>query len=299
MKQAKKNGLWKMVWLFKKNKFTDISFSSLPGILSIILSIISIPIFLENLETELYSSYILSHLLLSTSLIFNMNIGKITSIKIQKLILKEKKKLITNAIVLSFALSLFFSLLASLIFYKIFLNQKYLNFSYIFIGIFMSTMFVNFEFINKGLNNFKSSAICNLLFYGGSISLPAFLLKINFNFSIKENIFLISILIKIISLVLIFIILNKKNFINLKNLNLKVIKSFQYNSYWMTISNLFNQVYDYFDKYLIKIFLTPLNFINYSISQQIASKITIFSQAFISVLLPNLASQKKIRKRMN
>jgi len=48
---------------------------------------------------------------------------------------------------------------------------------------------------------------------------------------------------------------------------------------------------------LIKIFLTPLNFINYSISQQIASKITIFSQAFISVLLPNLARQKRNIKK--
>ena len=61
----------------------------------------------------------------------------------------------------------------------------------------------------------------------------------------------------------------------------------------MTLSNSYNQIFDYLDKYLIKLFLSPIVFINYTIAQQISSKLSIFSNAITSVILPKLASQKK------
>ena len=61
----------------------------------------------------------------------------------------------------------------------------------------------------------------------------------------------------------------------------------------------YNQIFDYLDKYLIKIFLNPLIFVNYTISQQIASKLSIFSGAIISVMLPKLASQKSTESMKN
>ena len=60
----------------------------------------------------------------------------------------------------------------------------------------------------------------------------------------------------------------------------------------MTIYGIYNQIYDYIDKYLIKINLGALMLITYSVPQQIAAKLTIFSQSIIAVLLPRLSKEK-------
>ncbi|MDC0446239.1 hypothetical protein OAM09_05420 [Candidatus Pelagibacter sp.] len=61
----------------------------------------------------------------------------------------------------------------------------------------------------------------------------------------------------------------------------------------MTLNAIYNQVYDYFDKYIIKLSIGSSMLINYSISQQIAAKITIFSNSIISVILPKLSIKAK------
>ena len=61
----------------------------------------------------------------------------------------------------------------------------------------------------------------------------------------------------------------------------------------MTITAIYNQIYDYIDKYLIKINIGALMLVTYSVPQQIAAKLTIFSQSIIAVLLPRLSRQKK------
>ena len=65
----------------------------------------------------------------------------------------------------------------------------------------------------------------------------------------------------------------------------------------MTLNAIYNQVYDYFDKYIIKLSLGTAMLINYSISQQIAAKMTIFSNAIISVILPKLSLKRKIKEK--
>ena len=65
----------------------------------------------------------------------------------------------------------------------------------------------------------------------------------------------------------------------------------------MTLNAIYNQVYDYFDKYIIKLSLGTAMLINYSISQQIAAKMSIFSNAIISVILPKLSLKRKIKDK--
>ena len=60
----------------------------------------------------------------------------------------------------------------------------------------------------------------------------------------------------------------------------------------MTITGIYNQIYDYIDKHLIKINLSSLMLITYSVPQQLAGKLTIFSQSIIVVLLPRLSREK-------
>ena len=66
-----------------------------------------------------------------------------------------------------------------------------------------------------------------------------------------------------------------------------------FHSKWMTLNALYNQIYDYLDKYLIKISMGSSMLIIYSIPQQIAAKLTIISNSIISVILPKLAFKKK------
>ena len=150
------------------------------------------------------------------------------------------------------------------------------------------------------MGKFKISAFSNLIFYGFSISGPSFLILIDYDLINQSsfNLFTLSIFLKIISLITIIISIHSYLF-NKNKLNIKIFLSFRKQSFWMTLSNLYNQIFDYLDKYLIKIFLNPLIFINYTISQQIASKLSIFSGAIISVMLPKLASQKSSKSKKN
>ena len=60
----------------------------------------------------------------------------------------------------------------------------------------------------------------------------------------------------------------------------------------MTVTAIYNQIYDYLDKHLIKLYFGSSSLIMYSIPQQIAAKLTIISSAIISVILPKLSASK-------
>ena len=67
------------------------------------------------------------------------------------------------------------------------------------------------------------------------------------------------------------------NIRNIKFYNLKIhtpyLKDCINNLKWMSLNTVLNQIYNYFDKYLIKIFLDNLAFVYYTVSQQITSKL--------------------------
>ena len=64
----------------------------------------------------------------------------------------------------------------------------------------------------------------------------------------------------------------------------------------MTLNSIYNQVFDYIDKYIIKINLGSLLLISYTIPQQIAAKLTLISNALIAVLSTETFSVKKKKK---
>ncbi len=282
-----------MDYLNKKINLKNIIYSASPGLVSIILTFLSLPIYLKYLTPDYYSSFLISHIFMSLSLIFNFNIGKVASIKIQNKNIKIKSEIIFNAIYLSLIVAIIFSFII-IFFLKItFYKETLINFFLIFIGLVISILFINIESIAKGLGKFKIVALTNLLFYGFSISGPSFLILSDFYIINSETIdlFSISIFLKVIPLILIFLTINVYLFKKVK-INKQIILGFKNQSLWMTLSNMYNQIFDYLDKYLIKLFLNPIIFINYTVAQQIASKLSIFSNAITSVMLPKLASQK-------
>ena len=96
----------------KQINLKNIFFSTLPGLISIVLTLISLPIYLKFLSPSYYSSFLISHIFMSLSLVFNFNIGKVASIKIQNKTKINKNKIIINAIYLSFIISVLVSFVA-------------------------------------------------------------------------------------------------------------------------------------------------------------------------------------------
>ena len=64
---------------------------SLPGLFSIFLSLISIPIHLNIAGTESYGNYIIFHFILVLSIIFNFGIGKSIAVSINNYPKKNKE----------------------------------------------------------------------------------------------------------------------------------------------------------------------------------------------------------------
>ena len=91
------------------------------------------------------------------------------------------------------------------------MSQKtnFINFSSsLFFGLLITTLFINVEFINKGLGYFKISSFLNFIFYGLSLSAPAFFLLIDNNDVFIEHMFLISLYIKYFCIFISFFNLN-------------------------------------------------------------------------------------------
>ncbi len=279
--------------------FFNIFFSGLPGVLSILLTFFSIPIFLNKLSNDIYANYLIQHFILSISMILNLNLGKIASIKMQILKQKNKNDLIFTIIITSFFTSLILSTLIFMVYYLFFQNIGLSEISLsIFIGLNLSILYITIENISKGLGYFKICSLSNFIFYSLSLSLPAFFLyNPNIEF-IKSNLFSISVFIKFFALIIIsFFLFSKRLFSNTK-LNFEFKSYFIFHSKWMTLNSIYNQVFDYIDKYIIKINLGSLLLISYTIPQQIAAKLTLISNALIAVLLPKLSACVKKKEKL-
>ena len=282
-----------MVTLFNKHS-KNIFISLMPGLFSIFLTFFTIPIFLNYLSKEIYANYLIQHFLLSLGMILNLQIGKIASIKIQKMSHIKKKTLISTTIFFSITLSIIISLCVYIFLILFFKNNNLLEITSSFlIGLSMTIFYISLEFIIKGINQFKISSFSNFVFYSLSISLPAiFLLSDINNIIIFKNLFHISLIIKLIAIFyLLFSLFNLGYFKKLR-INLSYYKIFLRRSKWMTLNSFYNQIYEYLDKYIIKIFLGPSMFILFTIPQQISSKLTIISNAIIAVILPKLSLNK-------
>ena len=160
----------------------------------------------------------------------------------------------------------------------------------LFIGLIISILYLTFEGILQALKYFKNISLINFVFYSLSLSLPSILL-IFFNDLDLNELISLSIFIKIFTILILFIYFFKKKLI-IKNDKKIFFKYFKKNSPWLSLNSALVQIYDIFDKYLIKIFLGSGLMAIYSIPQQITGKLTILSKGFSAFLLPNLYNNK-------
>jgi O-antigen/teichoic acid export membrane protein len=278
--------------MYKSNKkFFFYSFlSSLPGFISILLSLLSIPIYLKYGGAEEYGNYIFLHFISFVASIFNFGLGKISAITVAQNKDKDSRSLILLIKTLKNSSIIFLVLILVLLSNEFFLlGSRNILFLAIF-SIILTIIFVTIEGIFQGKKLFLGLMLSNLFFFGISLSLPPVLLIVHF-ISYK-TLFCISLVIKacvvIISAVYLFKGKPLKFF-------LKKRSSFNYNhtQKWFSISNILNILYDFADKYLIKIYMGPSALALYSIPQQLTGKLSIVSKGIAAVLLPSIAYEKK------
>ena len=201
--------------------------------------------------------------------------------------------------VASFLTGVLLSALIYFVFLFFFEDKNFFNISFsLFFGLFITIFYISTEHIIKGLGYFKLYSFSNFLFYSVSLSIPAFFLLIdNQNLNIKNELFLISLYVKYFAFLCLLIYLILKKDLILTKINLQLFNEFKVHSKWMTINAFYNQIYDYIDKYLIKITLGSIMLVTYAVPQLIAAKLTIFSQAIIAVLLPKLSTKKNNKQK--
>ncbi len=270
------------------------SILSLPGILSILLSLVSIPVHLRIAGVENYGNYIIFHFLLIISSVLNLGIGKSIAVSINNYP-KKNKEISYQGIKYTFFV--IFIILSILI---IFLNFKQLSLisklidntlvSYFLFGIVLTVLYSSLEGIFQGNQMFKFLSFFNFIFFSLSLSLPSLTLVIIADLSLKQ-IVIYSVIIKFFTISLMFLFIMTKSLI-LKSNNQVLFLNLKRNARWLTLNNILVHFYDLFDKYLIKIFLGPIAIATYSIPQQLTGKLSILSKGLSAYLLTNLSKKK-------
>ncbi|MDA9650351.1 oligosaccharide flippase family protein [Candidatus Pelagibacter sp.] len=278
-----------------KNLITNSVILSIPGLLSILISLLSIPIHLNIAGPESYGNYIIFHFILMMSINLNFGIGKSTVISINnhsnssKKISFEALTYSKNISIVIFGIWILIYLIDRFLIYSVNIDFSYI--SYLIFGSVMTIFFITLEGILQGNRKFKTISIFNLFFFSSSLSIPSILLIYKKNLDLNELI-LLSIIIKFLTIILMFCIIKNNNLIT--NLKSKILlMNLKRNSQWITLNGILIQFYDLFDKYLIKIFLGPVAVATYSIPQQLTGKLSVISKSISTFLLPDLSKKKK------
>ena len=264
---------------------------SLPGLISIFISLLAIPIHLKIAGIENYGNYLMFHLLLTISLLFNLGISKSTVISINNFP-KYKEEVAFEGIKYTFFICFFIFLLLILIlffFQGVFSDKKIFLIKYCSLGIIISLFFLCFEGIFLGNEKFKFTSLFNFIFYSFALSVPSLMLTFYKDLTL-ENLILISLTIKFSTILLMIFVLSLKKLIK-KNKKKILLNNLKRNSKWLTLSSILVQFYYVLDKYLIKIFLGPVALATYSIPQQITGKLSVISKGFSAFLLPILSKK--------
>ncbi len=270
------------------------SILSLPGFLSILLSLVSIPIHLNIAGVENYGNYIIFHFVLIISSVLNLGIGKSIAVSINNHP-KKRREISYQGIKYTFLV-----ILVTLSILIIFFYFKQLTFiskliditlvSYFLFGVVLNILYSSLEGIFQGNRMFKFLSFFNFIFFSLSLSLPSLILLINGDFLLKELI-IFSLIIKFLTTALMFFVIFIHNLV-LKSNNQILFLNLIKNARWLTLNNILVHFYDLFDKYLVKIFLGPIAIATYSIPQQLTGKLSILSKGFSAYLLTNLSSKK-------
>ena len=270
---------------------------SLPGFISIIISLISIPIHLNIAGTENYGNYIVFHFLLIFTNVLNLGIGKSIVISINNFP-KYGKEISFEGVKYTAYLFLM------IIFILIFMFFLSLNFSYSFyifnidsiiliLGSVTTLWFLTLEGIFQGNEKFKLLSFFNFLFYSLSLSFPSLLLVKYKNLNFDELIY-IALIIKFISVILMLIYIIFNNYLK-RSKSSFLYKNLSKNSKWISLNLILVQFYDLIDKIFIKYFYGPIALATYSIPQQLTGKLSILSKGISTFLLPYF-SKKNIKK---
>ena len=277
-----------------RDLLTSSSILSIPGLVSIFISLLAIPIHLKYAGPENYGNYIIFHFILLISINLNFGIGKSVTISINNFI-NKKKEIGYEAIIYTKNITLVIFIVFLILFFlkKIYifdLTKFYEYTSYLFLGSIITIFFVTFEGILQGNKKFKSISILNLFFFSLSTSIPSILLIHNKNLSL-ENLIFISLLIKFFTVLSMFLIIKNNDLYKISKCKILLI-NLKKNSKWITLNSILIQFYDLFDKYLVKIFLGPIAVATYSIPQQLTGKLSVISKSFSAFLLPDLSGKK-------
>jgi len=275
--------------VFNKKLLFNSAILSIPGLISIFISLLAIPIHLKIAGIENYGNYIIFHFFLTISFLLNLGIAKSIVISINSFPNYKKEVAFEGIKYISFIcfFILFFLIIFLLFFQQLLDIEKVFFLKYCSLGIIISLFFLCLESIFLANENFKFSSFFNFIFYSVSLSGPSLILIFFHNLTL-ENLILISILIKlIVTLIMIFVLIEKK--LIKKNIKTTLLNNLKENSKWLTLNSLLVQFYDVLDKYLIKIFLGPVALATYSIPQQITGKLSVVSKGFSAFLLPFLS----------
>ena len=277
-----------------KDLLTSSSILSIPGLVSIFISLLAIPIHLKYAGPENYGNYIIFHFILLISINLNFGIGKSVTINFNNFI-NKKKEIGYEAIIYTKNITLVIFIVFLILFllkkiYILDLTKFYEYTSYLFLGSIITIFFVTFEGILQGNKKFNYINILNLLFFSFSTSIPSILLIHNKNLFL-ENLIFISLLIKFFSVLSMFLIIKNNNLYKISNSKI-LLTNLKKNSKWITLNSILIQFYDLFDKYLVKIFLGPIAVATYSIPQQLTGKLSVISKSFSAFLLPDLSGKK-------
>ncbi len=272
---------------------------SLPGLISIFVSLLAIPIHLKIAGIENYGNYILFHLILSVSFLLNLGISKSIVISINNFP-KYREEVAFEGVKYTSIINFFiiiFLILTLLIFKEILSNEIIFLFKYCSLGIIISQFYLCFEGIFLGNERFKFSSLFNFIFYSLALSIPSLTLIFYQNLTL-ENLIIISLLIKLLTILFMIFLLISKGLIK-KNKKKFLLNNLKKNSKWLTSSSILDQFYYLLDKYLIKIFLGPIALATYSIPQQIMWKLSVVSKGFSAFLLPILSKRNSTNDDFN
>ncbi len=268
---------------------------SLPGVLSILLSLASIPIHLSIAGVENYGNYIIFHFVLIISSVLNLGIGKSIAVSVSNHPKKNKEIGYQGIKYTFFVIFIILSILIIFFnFEKLTLISKLIDntlITYFLFGIVLTIFYSSLEGILQGNRMFKFLSFFNFNFFSLSLSLPSLILLINANLSLKELI-IFSLIIKFLTITFMFLVILLNNLV-LRSNNQILFLNLKKNARWLTLNSILVHFYDLFDKYLVKIFLGPVAIATYSIPQQLTGKLSILSKGFSAYLLTNLSSNKR------
>tara|TARA_Y100000996_G_scaffold285_1_gene279 strand:- start:23551 stop:24942 length:1392 start_codon:yes stop_codon:yes gene_type:complete len=274
--------------LFNLLKYSTIL--SLPSFLGIVFAIIAIPVHLQINGKSDYGNYIFFHFIISFGLLLNIGINKIVAVEL------AKRKFVVEIIKQSLKLSLNIIFIITIIsVMSCFIFEKYYNIFTIGIGLSITVIYLTLDGILQGFKKFKLLSIVNFIFYTLSLNIPSICLILD-NTLDFENLIIFSIFLKIFSIITILIYIKKFYKIEYnKNSKYNFITKFKKYSKWYSLHMLNLQIFDFMDKYLIKIFIGPVALAIYSIPYQLAGKLTILSKSISAVLLPEISySNEKV-----